>query len=140
MEVIIPERVRDDMVSHALSEYPREVCGLLAGEKVRGEVFLIRRIYRTRNASNSPLRYEIDPEDMYRAFLDAEREGMEIVGAYHSHPLGRAVPSKVDEERAHPGFLYVIISVPRVRIGAFVWEEGKGFRELPIRIEEGPFI
>ncbi len=140
MEVLIPEGVRDAMVSHALSEYPREACGLLAGEKVRGRVFLIKRAYRTRNISDSPLRYEIDPEDMYRAFLDAEKEGMEIVGAYHSHPLGKAVPSKMDEERAHPGFLYVIISVPRVRIGAFIWEEGKGFRELPVRIGEGPFI
>ncbi len=140
MEVIIPEGVRDYMVSHALSEYPREVCGLLAGDKVEGRIFLIRKAYRTRNASDSPLKYEIDPEDMYRAFLDAEKEGMEIVGAYHSHPLGRAVPSKLDEERSHPGFLYLIISVPRVRIGAFIWEEGRGFRELPIRIWEDSFI
>ncbi len=138
MEVLIPEGVRDDMVDHALSEYPREACGLLAGEKVGGRIFTIRRVYRTRNASESPLRYEIDPRDMYRALLDAEKEGLEIVGAYHSHPLGKPYPSKMDEERAHPGFLYVIISVPRIRIGAFIWEEG-GFRELPIRIAR-PFI
>lgn len=140
MEVLILGRVRDEMINHALSEYPQEACGLLAGEKIRDKGFLVRRAYRTRNISDSPLRYEIDPEDMYRAFLDAEREDMEIAGAYHSHPLGKAVPSKMDEERAYPGFLYVIISVPRVKIRAFIWEEGRGFRELPIRIEEGPFI
>ncbi|MDK2372112.1 MAG: M67 family metallopeptidase [Candidatus Korarchaeota archaeon] len=140
MEVFIPKRVRDSIVSHALSEYPREACGLLAGEKVRGEGFSIKRAYRAKNISDTPLRYEIDPEDMYRAFLEAEKGSMEIIGAYHSHPLVKPLPSEIDEERAHPGFLYVIISVPRVRIGAFIWEEGRGFRELPVRIGEGPFI
>ncbi len=140
MEVFIPKRVRDSIVSHALSEYPREACGLLAGEKVRSKGFSIKRAYRAKNISDTPLRYEIDPEDMYRAFLEAEKESMEIVGAYHSHPLGKAFPSKIDEEKAHPSFLYVIISVPRVRIGAFIWREGKGFRELRVRIGEGPFI
>ncbi len=128
--VLIPGDVREEMVGHALEEYPGEACGLLAGSRSEDGSFRVMADYRTRNSAASPLMYEVDPEDMYRVLMEVERRGMEVIGAYHSHPLGRAVPSRLDEERAHPGFLYVIISVPRVRIRAFLWE-GR-FVELPI--------
>lgn len=130
MEVLIYRSSFDEMVEHARREYPREACGLLAGKKESS--ITISRIYRTSNISKSTSRYEIDPYEMYDALLDAEGKGLEIVGAYHSHPLGRAIPSRIDEERAHPGFLYIIISLPRMRVRAFIWEAG--FEELPIKI------
>ncbi len=132
MRVFLPEGVRRRVIEHALREYPNEACGLLAGVRDRDGSFNIRAAYPTRNSAESPIRYEINPDDMYHALMDAESRGLEILGAYHSHPLGQAVPSRMDEERAHPGFLYVIVSVPKVRVRAFIWHRGEGFVELLI--------
>ena len=44
------------------------------------------------------------------------RNGLEVVGAYHSHPAGRPRPSATDRDEAHgDGFTYVIAGTRRLR-------------------------
>ena len=52
------------------------------------------------------------PLPPWKAFASAES----IVGFYHSHPTTSAEPSSRDLELAVPGYMYVIIDVPRGRI------------------------
>jgi len=92
--------------------YPYECCGFLLGRS-RGEE---RRVVRLRAAVNehadSPRnRYLIPPEAYLEAEQVAEREGIEVVGFYHSHPDAPAAPSEFDRTHALPGVSYIIVSV-----------------------------
>jgi proteasome lid subunit RPN8/RPN11 len=111
------------MLAHARDEAPRECCGLLIG---KGES--IARSVRTRNLDAKATRYLIDPEDHFAAIRGARAAGLEVVGAYHSHPSSAPVPSATDIAEATNGsdFFYVIVSlvdddVRAYRIDAGVW-------------------
>ena len=55
--------------------------------------------------------FEIDPLEMYKAEQMAEKNGLEIVGIFHSHPDKPACLSDEDERYMVPGIVYLIASV-----------------------------
>lgn len=84
---------------------PEEACGLLAG-KTLGQV---EKVFPVANRLHSPSRFEMDPREQLRAFIDIEAAGLELCAIYHSHPLGPAAPSPTDlTEFAYPGVVYLI--------------------------------
>lgn len=97
-----------DMLAHARQDAPRECCGLLIG----GSNAIVRSV-RARNLSDTATRYLIDPRDHFRALRSARADGLEVVGAYHSHPATAPVPSSTDisEAVSGPNFIYVIVSL-----------------------------
>lgn len=105
--IIIDAAVITDMLAHARAEAPRECCGLLVGK----EDSVVRSV-RARNLDAMATRYLVDPEDHFAAIRAARENGLEVVGAYHSHPTSAAVPSATDIAEATSGadFLYVIVS------------------------------
>ena len=115
----------DDILAHARAEAPRECCGLLVGTSTR-----VERITRAHNLRASPTRYLIDPADHFAAIRAARISGLQVVGAYHSHPTTAAVPSDADlGEATYPEYLYLIASLARA-IGV------RGYRLWGGRIEE----
>jgi proteasome lid subunit RPN8/RPN11 len=97
--------------THAREAWPYECCGLLLGTPAT-----IAAAYRARNADQSPIRYLVCPEDHFAAIRFARSQGLEVVGAYHSHPAGRPHPSATDRDEAHgDGFTYVIAGTRRLR-------------------------
>ena len=65
-----------------------------------------RRRHRPR-----PDRYLIDPADHCAALRAARAAGLEVVGAYHSHPDGTLLPSATDcREASYPDFVYAIVT------------------------------
>jgi proteasome lid subunit RPN8/RPN11 len=116
MGVEIPANVVRDMLAHAREEAPRECCGLLVGT---GESVV--RSVRARNLDAKATRYLIDPEDHFAAIRAARAEGLEVVGAYHSHPSSTPVPSATDIAEANSGsdFLYVIVSLVNEDVRAY---------------------
>ena len=130
--VIIYREVLMDMIEHMREESPREACGLLLGIS-EGRDIIVKASHRARNLSESHLLYEVDPLDTYRALEKAESLGLELLGVYHSHPIGEPLPSDVDIERAVPGLIYIIISLDgRLRAFEFI---GGEFEELGISLE-----
>jgi proteasome lid subunit RPN8/RPN11 len=120
----MPAAVVREMLAHARDEAPRECCGLLVG---KGDS--VARSVRARNVDAKATRYLVDPEDHFAAISAARAEGLEVVGAYHSHPASTPVPSSTDVAEANSGsdFLYVIVSlvnddVRAYRIDAGVWK------------------
>ncbi len=108
-----PKDVLDHIRRHGEDTYPEECCGFLIGRlrEGRNEVVSARRAIN-RNDDRREDRYVIAPEDYRRADRAARREGLDIVGMYHSHPDHPARPSKTDLEQAtFPGYTYVIVSV-----------------------------
>ncbi len=103
----LEKRYADELVSHAKAEAPNECCGILAG--VEGT---ITKLYRARNTENSPLRYNLDPRELFRIVKEIEAKGWELLGIYHSHTHTEAYPSATDIELAlWPEALYFIVSL-----------------------------
>ena len=98
------------MKEHLAGSYPKEGCGILAGDDTGSieEVFsAVNRSAKERSAGH----YEIDPLMLYELEMKAEEKGYRILGFYHSHPDCPAKMSSEDREYMIPHMLYVIASV-----------------------------
>lgn len=87
----VPHEVIAAMAVHARNEAPNEACGLVAGSS--GQV---RFFYPLDNVAPSVDRYVVDPVGHVSALRHAERSGWELIGVFHSHPSGSAIPSATD--------------------------------------------
>ena len=103
----IRQHVLDAIAAHARADAPIECCGLLVGTRAR-----IDDSVPTRNVVASPTRYEVDPREHIALIRTLRGTDRLIVGTYHSHPAGPAVPSPTDVARAfYPDFIYLIVSL-----------------------------
>jgi proteasome lid subunit RPN8/RPN11 len=123
-----------EVLAHSGRAAPAEACGLLVGRHRH-----VMRAVPTDNADPSPTRYAIPPDAYLSAIRAARREGLEVIGAYHSHPRSPAVPSPTDRDEAFPDFIFLIATLtgtPAVR----AWHVVNGnFAELLlVRTEGGP--
>ena len=98
------------MIENSKSEDPNECCGILAG--TNGD---ISKLYKIRNASPSPYRYVMDPQEMLTSIQDADENGIDLVAFYHSHTHSPAYPSETDTRMAVESgwvdFCYVLVSL-----------------------------
>lgn len=98
---------------HAEASYPYECCGFLVG-RASGAVKTIGATWAAENAHRGEerrRRYLLEPRAVLEAGRRADREGVEILGVYHSHPDHRGRPSHFDLEQAWPFYSYVIVEV-----------------------------
>ncbi|HEY4740454.1 MAG TPA: M67 family metallopeptidase [Candidatus Acidoferrales bacterium] len=123
------------MRSDAEREPARECCGLLAGGGGDGA---ITSFYPAANCAAHPATsYEIAPRDLFRIMREIRAAGLELLGIYHSHPMGDSFPSARDIERAfYADATYFILS-PRPdapkSVRAFSIRDGK-VMELEIQV------
>jgi [CysO sulfur-carrier protein]-S-L-cysteine hydrolase len=98
----------EEIVAHAREEAPNECCGLVGGTDGRAT-----RVYRARNEFESPLRYNVHPQDLIRITTEISESGEELAAIYHSHPRSEAYPSQTDVNLAAnwPDPLYLICSL-----------------------------
>jgi len=105
--VRIPNTIFQKMINHALRESPMECCGILAG---KGKTVL--RMYEMTNADESRTSYFTSPEEQLEVFREIEREDLNMLAIYHSHPDTIPFPSVSDVRLAfYPNVVYVIISL-----------------------------
>lgn len=83
------------MEAHARSELPNEACGIVS--TIDGEP---RTFHRARNLFESPMRFEIHPEDMFTIYSEIEATGEEMGILFHSHPKTEGRPSQTDVNMA----------------------------------------
>jgi proteasome lid subunit RPN8/RPN11 len=104
----ISQSLVDEMVAHARQDLPNECCGMVAGRDG-----VATAVHRVRNAAQSPLRYEMDPQDQYNAWKAIEDGGDELLAIYHSHTKSAAYPSQTDVNQAvaWPDQVYLIVSL-----------------------------
>lgn len=90
-----------------MSELPNEGCGLLALDGDR-----VVKVYPTANEDASPRSYTIPPQEHYDALVDAEANGWEIGGVFHSHPRGPAELSSIDRAQSlDPSWIHVVVGL-----------------------------
>lgn len=115
--------VVDTIRAEAARAAPEECCGLLLGQGGR-----IERAVPTANVAEAPRRFfEIDPQALIDAHRDARAGGPEVLGHYHSHPSGKAEPSKIDQAAAAEGQIWAIASADEV---TFWRAEKHGLRRI----------
>jgi [CysO sulfur-carrier protein]-S-L-cysteine hydrolase len=103
----IKRSIYEAIITHLLSAYPLEACGLLAGKGNQ-----VTRLYQIKNILQSPTAYEMDAKQQITAMLDIETNGWSMVAIYHSHPHGPQIPSETDIQLAYyPEAFYVIVSL-----------------------------
>ena len=92
---------RESLIAHLLAAYPHEGCGALVGVVDSGTARIERAAgLPNRLAPSTDDRFEIDPWSY--AALEKELRGSQwrVIGFFHSHPDGVALPSAVDLEMA----------------------------------------
>ncbi|MEQ9046543.1 MAG: Mov34/MPN/PAD-1 family protein [Sneathiellaceae bacterium] len=153
----------DRLAGWAEAAYPQEACALLAGRPRPCAVIDLTRLEASRNLAAAPDRaFEVDLglriglERDLRERPDAGDHGAErLVGLWHSHPDGPAMPSERDRLAVQEDLLWLVTSVrsgracqtrafrpllgpgrpgPRHRIGGF--RPVAGFQEEALVVHE----
>ena len=122
----------------AAAAFPEECCGLLVGGR-DGDALVAAQIVAAANVAHKPRRrFEVDPATLFEAHRCARAAGQSVIGHYHSHPGGSAMPSAHDRARAYAeGEVWLIVAedgtgaagAGAARAHIF---EGGGFREIEI--------
>lgn len=113
MIIEIPREVLERIHRHGENSYPEEGAGLLLGriEIERKRVEDILALPNAREDEARRNRYLLSPEDYLKGEDEAASRGLEVIGAFHSHPDHPELPSDFDQEWAWPAFSYLITSI-----------------------------
>jgi proteasome lid subunit RPN8/RPN11 len=130
----IARSMLDQIVTQARDEAPNECCGVV-GSRDGGAVTL----YKARNAAASPLRYELDPKELFRINEAIEYAGEEVGIIYHSHTRTAPLPSQTDINLAmYPEAIYLIVGLEGDKAELRSWRIADGeVSEVSLEVEEG---
>ena len=134
----LPAPVAQALIDHARAELPNEACGLLSGVAADGRAIAF---HPARNSEASPLRYNVDPDDLVRITFEIDDAGLDLVAIFHSHTRSPAVPSATDRRTAmYPDAVYLLASLadldapPASALRAWRIHGGQSF-EIAMRVE-----
>jgi len=103
----IPKTIYQKMLNHAEREWPLECCGILSGKEGT-----VQRAFELKNTEESPVSYSMAPREQMKVFEEMEKESMEMIAIYHSHPKTIPFPSETDVKLTfYPDVSSVIISL-----------------------------
>ena len=95
--IVLTQKDKDELVTHAIERQPSESCAMLHGTKVDG-IWNVEEIFLTQNIDNSQTNFTISPEELLKGYQLAEKMHLELVGVFHSHPNSDAIPSSTDKK------------------------------------------
>ncbi len=131
----IPLAILEEMIAHAVAEFPLECCGLLAGH-VRDGVATVSTRFAIVNELQSENAYRTEPRGMLAAFRAMRESGTELLAIYHSHPTSEPVPSARDLAQNTYGESVVHVIVGRVNATPTVrawWLTERDSREVAMQ-------
>ncbi len=110
----------DLLVKEAQRKHPIEICGALFGDINDKKEARVKRMVLLKNLLNSETRFQINPTEFLEALLNAEREGLQHIGFFHSHPTD-IKPSAIDLKymKLWPEIVWLIISPSNRKIAAY---------------------
>lgn len=138
--IIFQGNALDQVARAAERAYPEECCGLLIGRWQSDGNLCVSSVVESVNVAceQRTRRFEVDPA-LRLSLMRRLRGGRdEIVGHYHSHPQGDAIPSAYDAGMVHePELVWLIVAVHAGRAGetaCWRWDRQDGrFRRCPHR-------
>ena len=112
----------EQLVEHARAEYPNEMCGVIVGDRPAAHGGQPLRWVATRNPAASPLRYEIDPDELLRLTIETDEADEAFWAIAHSHTHSPARPSLTDVGLAfYPDALYILVSLAEDQPAVAAW-------------------
>jgi [CysO sulfur-carrier protein]-S-L-cysteine hydrolase len=123
------------MVDHLREWLPNEGCGLIAMSGTRAT-----KLYLGSNVERSPIRYEMDPKQVFQALREIDARGWRLGAIFHSHPASEAYPSSTDLALMYdPNVFMVIVSFAGddPEAGVFRYDEGEIQRVPLILVSDG---
>ena len=145
------------MSAHVTACYPEEGCGLLMGRiesdrKVVEEVLPAQNVWtpdflglseldpQFSNQKRSRLnRFAIAPQLMLQVQKDLRDRNLDLIGIFHSHPNGLAIPSEFDRAIAWSSYSYLILSLDNEAVNAiksWVLDTNHKFKAETIEINQ----
>ncbi|MFB0501018.1 MAG: Mov34/MPN/PAD-1 family protein [Candidatus Bathyarchaeia archaeon] len=114
--------------------HPVEACALLFGRLIDGEA-VVTRVVVTPNVLKSSIRFEANPQSVFNAFEQADRDGLQFIGSFHSHPAP-ASPSAVDIKymRLWGEAVWLILSSINGNMAAFQMTNGN-IHKVTLKVE-----
>lgn len=131
MDLEVTSGVMATLREEAAQAHPLECCGLLLGQGNH-----ITDAMPAANVHSRPERhFEIDPAALIAAHRAARAGGLDVLGYYHSHPVGIAAPSATDRELASgDGRVWAIVAGEAIGW----WRDlPHGFEPLSLRLARG---
>ena len=95
--IVLAQKEKDKLVTHAIEQQPSESCAMLFGKKV-GNNWNVKEVFLTQNIDDSQTNFTISPEELLKGYQIAEKNQLEVVGIFHSHPNSDAIPSNTDKK------------------------------------------
>jgi len=95
--IVLAQKEKDKLVTHAISEQPSESCAMLFGKKIANN-WNVKEVFLTQNIDDSQTNFTISPEELLKGYQIAEKNQLEVVGIFHSHPNSDAIPSNTDKK------------------------------------------
>jgi proteasome lid subunit RPN8/RPN11 len=122
--ILISKKNINKILEHAKKTYPFECCGILVGKTKEKKILDVYKL-KNLNKDEPRQRYEIDPYEFYKIDKIAKKNGMDVIGFYHSHPDYPSLPSNFDKQKAWEGYLYLIVSLKNSQIKAWIFDDKK---------------
>lgn len=131
-KILISSEIFRTIIGHAVSELPNEACGLIAG-KEDGDVRTVEKVYMLTNQDYSPEHFSLSPHEQLEAVKDIRKNGLKLLGNWHSHPASPSRPSAEDIRLAFDkNISYLILSLmdkDKPVLNSFCIEKGAFARE-----------
>jgi len=127
-----------DLYHHISEKYPLEACGILLG-KIENGIAIVTRILPLRNIKESRTEFWIDEKEWIEKILEAQKQGLEYIGLYHSHPDAEPLPSPSDRHKMLecPGEVWLIVGYSPSGINMAAYRVGDdGYSLLSLRVQK----
>ena len=95
--IVLTQKEKDKLITHAIERQPNESCAMLLGEKI-DDTWNIKEVFLTENIDKSQTNFTISPDELLKGYKLAEKMHLELVGVFHSHPNSDTTPSDTDKK------------------------------------------
>jgi proteasome lid subunit RPN8/RPN11 len=131
-KLILHKHHWQEMLVHVDKQAPVEACGLLAGRNDE-----VVKVLIVPNQAQSTVRFVMEPYGQLEAFDWIDSNGLELLGIFHSHPVGPETASVTDIKEAAYEVVHVIWSRTQGRWQARgFWIENGSVSEVSLQILE----
>jgi [CysO sulfur-carrier protein]-S-L-cysteine hydrolase len=92
--LLVTENQMATLARFTKEDFPNESCSLLLGNIVNNE-YRVKMIKRMENMAHSKYSFNMDPDELMKAYQWSSVNGLNVIGVYHSHLVGPN-PSNTD--------------------------------------------
>ncbi len=132
--ILCDESQKKKLSEHAKNCLPNEACAILLGI-TNGKGIILKEAVMVDNADASPVEFSIKPDQLFSTYAKAEKNGLEVVGIFHSHPASEAKPSETDKKfmLVNPGVWLIYSNIDK-KFAAYGIDSDKTTYKINMRI------